>query len=145
MLTPLPSLLEQSVAFGFSAAFTWPVSLVWLGFVLVAAASLRDRTKFSTKTGVSPSVFWLALLAIFPVAMLCIGAIFWERAATNTYSHPAAIALFILVGLQILVSYASVWIFRSRRTLSLGVSALGIVWGLGAFFVSGFAISGTWP
>jgi len=145
MLTELPSLVEESLSFGLSAAFTWPMLLVWVGFVLVAVVSLRDQAKASAKTGVSPSVYWLSLLAIFPIAMLCIGAIFWERAETNPYSHPASVALFVLVSFQLLVSYASVWIFRSRRTLSLGVPGLGIVWGLDAFFVSGFAISGTWP
>lgn len=145
MLTRLWYLVEDSVDFGLDAAFKWPIYLVWVGFAFVAAVSQWSQMKASAKARFSPSVFWLGLVAIAPVAMLCLGAIFWESAGSDPYGHPAVIALFILISLQVLVSYALIWKYRSRQIISLIASGFGIIWGLGTFFVSGFSITGTWP
>ena len=144
MLTRLWFLLEDSVDIGLVSAFKWPMWLVWVGFAVVAVVSLRNHMKASAQARVSPSVLWLGVLAIFPVAMLCVGEIYWES-ATRDPLHPAVIALFVLGSLQLLLSYALIWKFRSRPIFSLAVPAFGIIWGLGTFFLSGFSVTGTWP
>jgi hypothetical protein len=92
-----------------------------------------------------PFFVWLALLAVLPLSMLAVGSAFWEQAGSRPYSHPAAIALYVLALFEIFCAYALVWILRTRKWVAIVTLVAGIVWGLGAFFVAGFAVSGTWP
>ena len=145
MFSQLPSLIDQALRFGVAASIIWPALIVWAGLALVGLASWKTGQDAPKKIPRLPFAAWLALLAIFPLAMLIIGSAFWEDASSAPYSHPSVIALFALALLQIFCAYSLVWSFRTHRVLALCASILGIVWGLGAFFISGFAVSGTWP
>ena len=145
MFARLPFLLNQAWQVGIFASAMWPVSLVWLGLALVGVASWRKSKDGSNPSPKIPFAVWVLLLAGFPLVMLLIGSAGWEAASSAPYSHPFAIALEALAVLQLACAYLFVWNFRAHRVLALFASVLGIVWGLGAFFITGFALSGTWP
>jgi hypothetical protein len=145
MFARMPFLLDQAWQFGIYASIFWPALILWVGLALVALASWKRRRGESPGSPVLQFAGWLLLLTTFPIAMLLIGSVGWEAAISAPYSHPLVIALYALALLQIAGAYFLVWSLRTHRVLALCTSILGIVWGLGAFFISGFALSGTWP
>jgi hypothetical protein len=145
MFARMPFLLDQAWRFGIVASFVWPALIVWVGLAFVGLASWRRGNGPAPGVLSMPFAGWLALLAVFPLAMLFIGSACWKAASSAPSSHPSVIALYVLALLQVLCAYSLVWGFRARRVLALSTSILGIAWGLGAFFISGFALSGTWP
>jgi hypothetical protein len=145
MFARISFLLNEAWPFGIVSSIIWPALLIWVGLALVAIASWRSGHGQSTRGLKLPYLGWLVLLTVFPLAMLLLGSFGWETATSQPYSHPLIIALYVLALLQIVCAYSLVWSLRAQGALALGTSILGIIWGLGAFFVSGFAISGTWP
>ena len=145
MFAQVPSLLNQAMGFGLVASITWPALILWGGLAVVGLASWKKGQSAPLKLLRLPFAAWLALLAVFPLAMLLIGSAYWEAAASAPYSHPSIVALYVLALLQVLCAYSLVWRLRTHRVLALSTSILGMVWGLGAFFISGFSVSGTWP
>jgi hypothetical protein len=123
----------------------WPALIVWVGLGLVGLASWKKGNSPAPGVLSLPFAGWLALLVVFPLAMLFVGSAGWEAASSAPYSHPSVIVLYALALLQVLCAYGLVWSLRARRVLALSASILGIAWGIGAFFISGFALSGTWP
>jgi hypothetical protein len=145
MFARMPFLLDQAWRFGIVASIVWPALIVWLGLVLVGVASWRNRKVTATDPSKLPFAGWLLILTLVPAVMLLIGSFGWEAAVSTPYSHPLAIALYALAFLQVACAYSLVWSIRSHRVLAFSASILGIVWGIGAFYITGFALSGTWP
>ena len=145
MFAHFPFLVDQAAPFGVVAAITWPALIIWAGLAFVVLCSWKGWGPAPNTSLRPPFSAWLALLAALPLGMLVIGSAFWEEAGSRPYSHPAAVALCVLALFEVLCAYALVWKLRIRKLLALTTSIAGIVWGLGAFFVAGFAVSGTWP
>jgi hypothetical protein len=145
MFARMPFLLDQAWRFGIYASIIWPALILWVGLALVALASWKQRRGGISGFPVLQFAGWLLLLTALPMAMLLIGFVGWEAASSAPHSHPLVIAMYALALLQVAGAYSLVWSLRTHRAIALCTSIIGIVWGLGAFFISGFALAGTWP
>jgi hypothetical protein len=145
VLEALPFLFRESLAFGLLTSVTWPVA--WLAFSgLLAIAWFSHRRHFRvTNAQVGPSLWWLTLLVVCPIAMLALGKIFWEKALPGSSTYAVVYLIHGILALQVATSYLFVWLRMRRQVIAIATCVLGLMWGFGTFIVSGFSITGSWP
>jgi hypothetical protein len=145
VLAAIPHLFRDTLDFGLLTSLRSPVA--WLAFAgLAAAAWLGHRRHTSGEDArVRPSLLWLIILLVCPIAMLALGYVFWEKALPGTSTYAVVYVLYGLLALQIAISYLFVWRRMKHQAITIGACMLSLVWSFGTFTVSGFAITGTWP
>jgi hypothetical protein len=113
---------------------------------LPAACAVRCRLSKAPFIPLAASRLWeFAGLYLIPPAILGWGLVFWASLeGASPGLHWQDTVLLLLLTLQLALAVWLIWRHRARIGIAVALSFGAIIWGAGAAFVSGMALTNVW-
>jgi hypothetical protein len=123
-----------------------PTPIFGVPAALLATWAIRCRLSKTPVTQLAASRLWeFAGLFLIPLAILSWGLVFWASLeGASPGLHWQDMVLLLLLTLQVAMAIWLIWRHRSRIGIAVALSFAAIIWGAGASFVSGMALTNVW-